>query len=265
MFDEEEDKPPKGTAAVFDRLYRDHCRVEEVLEKKRQDLVQKELEACTFKPKTNAIQREGGDVDAVFDRLYSESQTNKEVQVLWAELRRREELEGCTFRPTVNKSVDVPPLRGKDEDVWEWLAKPRKEPKPIKDPEATFRPNIKRTAPGSGKKSVVSESEGANCCWPCLLHCCCNCCCSPRCVNPDPAEVFDRLYANALRSERLRKEVLARIKIQEELAGCTFTPQVNQGYHTGSTGETVHQRLFRHAQHLVGALLWTLSPLLKRC
>ena len=38
--------------------------------------------------------------------------------------------------------------------------------------------------------------------------------------------MFDRLYANAVRSDRLRKEVLTRIKIREELSGCTFTPQV---------------------------------------
>ena len=38
--------------------------------------------------------------------------------------------------------------------------------------------------------------------------------------------VYDRLYSSAVRSERLRKEVLTRIKVQEELQGCTFTPQV---------------------------------------
>ena len=40
--------------------------------------------------------------------------------------------------------------------------------------------------------------------------------------------VYDRLYSNAIRSERLRKEVLSRIKVQEELQGCTFAPQVSR-------------------------------------
>ena len=38
--------------------------------------------------------------------------------------------------------------------------------------------------------------------------------------------MYDRLYSNAIRSEKLRKEVLSRIKVQEELQGCTFAPQV---------------------------------------
>ncbi len=101
--------------------------------------------------------------------------------------------------------------------------------------------------------------------------------------------VYDRLYSNALRSERLRKEVLSRIKVQEELQGCTFVPQVrcclrggfgfgehmqclsqgigvpaltrncllcvwlqvNRASTGGTGGESVYQRLFKHAQHLV--------------
>ena len=54
--------------------------------------------------------------------------------------------------------------------------------------------------------------------------------------------VYDRLYASAIRSDRLRKEVLTRIKIQEELSGCTFAPQV-----CGRTGLPV---IFECAGHL---------------
>lgn len=212
--DDDESEGP----TVFSRLYSDHSRVADLLQQKREQLAAKEVAECTFKPATNVIARDGPS-EEVFTRLYSESQTNAEVHQLWTELRKREELEGCTFRPTVNKSIEVPPFRGKGETVWEWLNKPRKDMEPFKDPEATFKPKV------NVKKGQEEPSA-------------------------DAAEVYDRLYANALRSERLRKEVLARIKIQEELSGCTFTPQVNQGYHTGSTGETVHQRLFRHAQHL---------------
>ncbi len=54
----------------------------------------------------------------------------------------REELDGCTFKPTINHDVDAPPIREENSDVWEWLAKPRKKPAEIKDPQATFKPAI---------------------------------------------------------------------------------------------------------------------------
>ena len=52
-----------STPSLFERLYTDHKRVEEVLEQKRQELKAAELKGCTFKPKTNTIsrRRSGGD------------------------------------------------------------------------------------------------------------------------------------------------------------------------------------------------------------
>ena len=42
----------------------------------------------------------------------------------------------------VNRNVDAPAIRAEDDNVWEWLAKPRKKPAEIKDPQATFKPAI---------------------------------------------------------------------------------------------------------------------------
>ena len=48
--------------SLFERLYTDHKRVEDLLEAKRKELADAEVAECTFKPKTNAIsRREGGD------------------------------------------------------------------------------------------------------------------------------------------------------------------------------------------------------------
>ncbi len=149
----------------------------------------------------------------VWNRLYEESMTNQEVHVLWQQLKQKEEVEGCTFRPAVNHSVDVAALRPDAENVWDWLAKPKKKKEPYRDPNVTFKPSVntsRTSVGGKGAKgkaapppAVASVGDGAT-----------------------AEAVYERLYANALRSGKLKREVLTRIKTQEELSGCTFKPQV---------------------------------------
>lgn len=49
----------------------------------------------------------------------------------------------------VNHSVDAPAIRAEDDNVWEWLAKPKKPLQPFKDPQATFHPKVTPPRPGT--------------------------------------------------------------------------------------------------------------------
>ena len=55
MFDDDEESTSsKSAASVFNRLYSDHSRVADILDKKRAELAKREVEECTFKPKLEA-------------------------------------------------------------------------------------------------------------------------------------------------------------------------------------------------------------------
>jgi len=80
------------------------------IEKEKQELLQKEKEACTFKPKTNKfkphsnIKRVDFDKKA-WDRLYAKRQKEKKPDVDPLELEYEKSKKECTFKPKINPKL----------------------------------------------------------------------------------------------------------------------------------------------------------------
>lgn len=99
---------------VYDRITTTDLKEREEYYKKQK--VEKELEGCTFKPKTNMSKTMS--VDGAFDKLYRDAEVQRQ-KLRAKELSEKDrELVDCTFRPTV-----LNPSSGASGSVYEKLYK----------------------------------------------------------------------------------------------------------------------------------------------
>ena len=161
---------PTGTTrdARFNRLYEDAAKTRAKIANARQ---RRADAAGTFKPKiTKKAQRSASpSPQARFNKLYRDGQRDLDSQR--AKQRADRELEGCTFSPSINKrsSTRSSSSRRSRESgdnsfadrlleygrrAEERLDRKRMEANSVRDKEATFQPNTKRSKGSRGRHST---------------------------------------------------------------------------------------------------------------